>query len=591
MRLMSILRLRALLWVCRNERRCALEVHISAYRNVRPTLQNRKLWLSFTLMRAPGSSEASPFLGPNLAVGSTYSREGAARCKQCGGGVGICDHDFYHRLKSAVFTMEDANLDEAPNPGPDATVPMEMDGTTSSQAPPSTSVLSDPPSTDAAEPSEAPGVPSKEPTTDTATPTSNQEQQYSAQTESILKRINDNAANAAATGTPGWEAAKEQIMKDMATSDKFPTPTPPSGTITPTRGGRGGRGKGSVVHGSGGEVKIEGDGPQSATPRGRGRGGRPRGRGRGGGRGGKRKREDGSDGESDDSEVYSPVITTTKSGRNVQKPTSFVPPPPSPTSTTKKKRPYRRNPESAVCKICLRGTSPASNMIVFCDGCNTPYHRFCHHPPIDQAVVDEVDKEWYCKQCEKERVEPVPEDEVSSFIAAPGASVEQRQRYFASLPPGLLVTLLTKATTLKPDLPVFAPDFQARAASNVDQTHLAQSVQRPSNGHANPQSSAHISNIASVQQAPQQSVQMSYQAIGGAQSYQQPFTNAPANDFVPEGHPQNYPRPGYGLMRTLPPEQEDLQWLVEDDRYGVFNHYYQPDQHTVNAGVGGGDAQ
>lgn len=64
-------------------------------------------------------------------------------------------------------------------------------------------------------------------------------------------------------------------------------------------------------------------------------------------------------------------------------------------------------------------------MIVFCDGCNTPYHRFCHHPPIDQAVIDEVDKEWYCTQCEKARVVPVPESEISSYISAPGASIEQ----------------------------------------------------------------------------------------------------------------------------------------------------------------------
>jgi hypothetical protein len=123
--------------------------------------------------------------------------------------------------------------------------------------------------------------------------------------------------------------------------------------------------------------------------------------------------------------VYSPVVTMTKSGRSVQKPTAFVPPPPSPTTTNKRKRPYRRNPESAVCKVCLRGTSPANNMIVFCDGCNTPYHRYCHHPPIDQAVIDEVDKEWYCKQCEKERVVPVPESDVADFVTAGGASLEQ----------------------------------------------------------------------------------------------------------------------------------------------------------------------
>ena len=42
-------------------------------------------------------------------------------------------------------------------------------------------------------------------------------------------------------------------------------------------------------------------------------------------------------------------------------------------------------------------------------------------------------------------------------------------------------------------------------------------------------------------------------------------------------------------MRTLPPEQEDLQWLVDDnDQFGVFSHMYQVDPHTANAGMNGG---
>jgi hypothetical protein len=78
-----------------------------------------------------------------------------------------------------------------------------------------------------------------------------------------------------------------------------------------------------------------------------------------------------------------------------------------------------------VCKKCLRGTSPASNMIVFCDGCNTPYHRYCHHPPIDQKVIDDLDKEWFCKGCEAERAVPVVEDEVANYVAVENLSSEQ----------------------------------------------------------------------------------------------------------------------------------------------------------------------
>ena len=233
-----------------------------------------------------------------------------------------------------------------------------------SLAPPSTSVLSDAPLTDALEPADSQASLPKGSIEDGATSSSFQTPQFSAQTESILKRINANAANAAAAGTPGWEAAREQVMRDMATSDKFPTPTPPRETDGLIREGKGAKRASFTGEGDQTVVKMEGNQTQvtpGSSGRGRG-GGRPRGRGRGGGRGGKRKREDRSDDESEDSEVYSPVVTTTKSGRSVQKPSSFVPAPPSPT-TNKRKRPYRRNPESAVCKVCLRGTSPASNMI------------------------------------------------------------------------------------------------------------------------------------------------------------------------------------------------------------------------------------
>jgi hypothetical protein len=240
------------------------------------------------------------------------------------------------------------------------------------------------------------------------------------------------------------------IQTEPTEPDQPSMATPqPTSTATPSRGGsasaRGSRSNKSVsfpVIGEDTPTAMTDATPSSARrgrPPGRPRGSRARGPTRGitrgsrggsrGGRGGKRKRADddeGDDGASSDSETYAP--TTTKSGRNVQKPTTFVPPPqpsPPPMPSFKKKRVYRRNPESAVCKTCLRGVSPASNMIVFCDGCNVPYHRYCHQPPIDQSVIDEVDKEWYCKQCERERIQPVPEAHVVGFVAAENASAEE----------------------------------------------------------------------------------------------------------------------------------------------------------------------
>ncbi|KAK5118125.1 hypothetical protein LTR62_004172 [Meristemomyces frigidus] len=325
----------------------------------------------------------------------------------------------------------------------------------------------------------------------------------------------------------------------------------------------------------GGTIKVEANGTPAANARGSTRG-RPRGRGRGSirGRGGKRKREDRDEGDSESSEeVYTPAAKITKSGRSIQKPTAYVPPPePSPVSGVKRKRTYRRNPESAVCKICLRGTSPASNMIVFCDGCNTPYHRYCHHPPIDQSVVDDVDKEWYCKQCESERLVPVPEAEVASFVAAESASAEQRQRYFASLPPGMLVTLLTRATSLYPSLPVFAPEFQARVSVPTAAKRLEV------NGNSTPSAGTVPAPASSAPRATADELKTTSgtatNRLGGNNSINS--NTVTGDEPVPIEHPSNYPRPGFGLMQTLPPEQEDLQWLVDDDdRSGAFTHLYR----------------
>ena len=55
-------------------------------------------------------------------------------------------------------------------------------------------------------------------------------------------------------------------------------------------------------------------------------------------------------------------------------------------------------------------------MIVFCDGCNTPYHQYCHDPPISSEVIAILDKEWFCIECVKSKEpSPVKEDESQSI--------------------------------------------------------------------------------------------------------------------------------------------------------------------------------
>jgi hypothetical protein len=225
---------------------------------------------------------------------------------------------------------------------------------------------------------------------------------YSEATEGLLARLSGSTASGS------YIEAREHILSSIVTSDKLPA-LPPI-----TNGARGrGRPKGSGKRKNGTPGSTPASTPGTAK---RGRGG-GRGRGRGGGRGGKRKRADSEESElsggdqlSDDSanddagqgdsDENTQLPTKTKSGRKVNRPAPFVPVISSP-SSNKKKRAYRKNPENAVCKACERGHSPTNNAIVFCDGCGSAYHQYCHNPPIEKDVVQIAEKEWFCVACVK----------------------------------------------------------------------------------------------------------------------------------------------------------------------------------------------
>ncbi len=328
--------------------------------------------------------------------------------------------------------------------------------------------------------------------------------------------------------TPEWEAAREAVLSQMVTSqDIAATPTPKvtrGGVKTGGRRGRGGRRT---------KVKIEEpddapprtlDGPVRAKnkggrPRGSRAGGTPRG-GRGGGtpgsaRGGatpgsgragvnkggrprgsraghsaaalagrligrgikrKRKRGDDDDDEKDDtdaSEEFIPIAATS-SGRRINQVKTFSPvvldptkgisnktpqsatraPLPEPPSTARKAKRRRKPGEAAVCINCGRGHSPNSNMIVFCDGCSTPWHQYCHDRPITPSFIQIEEKEWNCAECTTVQEEKT---HISGKVSADRMSLSEKRTYLQGLEKGELVSLLLHASTLHEDLPVFAP--------------------------------------------------------------------------------------------------------------------------------------
>jgi hypothetical protein len=140
------------------------------------------------------------------------------------------------------------------------------------------------------------------------------------------------------------------------------------------------------------------------------------------------------------------------------------------------------------------------------------------------------------------------------------------------------VTLLTKATTLHPELPVFAPDFEARGGAES----------KPAiNGHAHPPSSASDMSTTIAPSATEVVPSLANRAVSKSFTGTSFVGSASAGmeHPMPAEHPRTYPRPGHGLMKNLPPEQEDAQYLDEEDRYGVFTHMYQADPLAASAGL------
>lgn len=415
----------------------------------------------------------------------------------------------------------------------------------------------------------------------------------------------DTSENGGLHDTPEWEAARDAVISQMVTSqDIVSAPTPASvikvqrgGVKTGGRRGRGGRRP---------KVKIEGEDNITAEiaaaagvktdnipPRGKNKGGRPRGsRARVSNRGGimrpelsvpgtpvtpvvknkggrprgsktvnrggrprgsraansaagvlghiiKKKRKRGTDDEDepDDtsaSEEFTPLAITS-SGRRInptqtyspilveatssaRKPSNNTPTSaPHPSSTRPPKK--RRKPgEAAVCINCGRGHSPNTNQIVFCDGCNTPWHQFCHNRPITPTVIQFEEKEWLCHDCEIVREE---KSHISGKVAAsPTMTIAEKRTYLRSLEKNELVSLLLHANTLHPDLPIFRPPVPII---------IEPQPTRPLNHHL-------------MQVDGEEEVEV-YEYI--------------------EPEPLPYPKAGNGIV--LPPEEEDLGLLIDED--------------------------
>ena len=276
----------------------------------------------------------------------------------------------------------------------------------------------------------------------------------------------------------------------------------------------------------------------------------------------------------------------TKSGRSVNKPAAFTPivdQKPLADSGSPKihlnfhssssrgatrggrgRRSIQRQPELALCANCSRGHSPESNVIVFCDGCNTPWHQWCHDPHIAREVVEVAEKEWFCSSCahvkEEERV---PMDQ---RVAGNLWSDLNRRRYLDSLGSESLRALLFRALEIQPNIPIFPPrDLDpAKGVSNASGNDLA----RPERiVYASSDSNNVTANAAARE------------LNGYAHSYPDIAAAAATND-----PPATYPRPGNGPIKPKnTTSTEDVRWLLDDENgFGVFSHFYDSGAAAVS---------
>lgn len=129
-----------------------------------------------------------------------------------------------------------------------------------------------------------------------------------------------------------------------------------------------------------------------------------------------------------------------------------------------------------------------------------------------------------------------------------------------------------RANKLRPDLPLYPPGSQLKPLP----TGLTALLQGPQlNGYANQHDSSDDEDEND-------------EAEDGDRA---PHTIRPPDSppLDPDDPAVNYPKQGHGLARNLPPEQDDLEWMV-DDNCEVYEHIHLTDQGAATKALFDGDA-
>ncbi|GAP82756.1 putative phd finger containing protein phf1 protein [Rosellinia necatrix] len=293
--------------------------------------------------------------------------------------------------------------------------------------------------------------------------------QFSAATQMILSRISSKPGSLSAALSSAssmarsieksaFDDAKRRLVMNMNTSLTMPMPTPRQGQPSSMPDSfqlRTSAPMPTVGTAKPAPTKVPVPKPSPSKSKGKAPRGTKRKRGK------ENEGASSSQGELSDSDVDAvakaqAAATMTKSGRQVQKPAQFNPV----ESVTPQKRKHygKRTADQALCKVCTRGLSPNMNQIVFCDGCNFCWHQMCHDPYIDDDVVRDENRSWFCSRCMSKREKALAKKKTMTDhkgVSWASKSAAQKRTYLTNIPHSQLVNIIMYSTELHPDLPIF----------------------------------------------------------------------------------------------------------------------------------------
>ncbi|KAK2614094.1 hypothetical protein N8I77_000952 [Diaporthe amygdali] len=409
--------------------------------------------------------------------------------------------------------------------------------------------------------------------------------QFSPATQMILKRMRGesgglSSALASATAPdaprpnfprPIYESVRERIVASMTSGSTMSLPAPPSSPNTTAASTLRLPVKPALTSGSNSKPSLSG--------------------------GQKRKRGHGDGSTSDASspaegsdygegikkakpkQAATPQIT--QSGRRILKPDTYDPA--AEDNAKKNARLVKRTTEQALCKKCTRMHSPASNQMVFCDGCNDPWHQRCHDPWIEDEIIKDQTLKWYCVICQarRERLQPKKKVEQPRFGSWAGRPASQKRAYLSALSPDDLVNLLLHATELHPDLPIFPIESTSTPkkspAGNTPRSLFA-GVSAGGLFHraeANPTGTLNFIRKIPAN-AKKSTLAKARSGTGSLQSKTAAQASALAAghqvyDEEESSFTRLWPRPGKGMYSRLPPEADDDRGLTDDNDHAAFS--------------------